>query len=143
MCAFHVLEVEPLLIEEFVKTGKARLVYRHLAQIGEQSMVAAEAMHCAAESNLFWEMRSSIYERQNDLLGAGSIEGGLQFLASELSIDQTSFATCLQEKRYRATVQADIAASLAAGIRSRPSFDVNGTRLIGLQRLENFTKLMR
>lgn len=137
------MEVEPELIKQYIATGKARLVYRHLAQIGDQSLVAAEAMHCAAESNKFWEMRASIYERQNDLLGAGSVEGGLQFLASELGIDQARFASCLQEQRYRTLVQADIDASLNAGIRSRPSFEVNGTRLIGLQRLENFAQLMK
>lgn len=143
MCAFHVLEVEPKLIEQFVRTGKARLIYRHLAQIGEQSLVAAEAMHCAAETGHFWQMRATIYERQNDLLSAGSVEGGLQFLAKELGIDETAFGSCLQEQRYRAVVQADIAASTAIGIRSRPAFDVNGTRLIGLQRLETFANLMK
>ncbi len=143
MCAFHVLEVEPKLIEQYVVTGKARIIYRHLAQIGNQSMVAAEAMHCAAETGRFWDMRASIYERQNDLLGAGSIEGGLQFLAKELGIDESSFARCLQEQPYRSEIQADIDASIAIGIRSRPAFDVNGTRLIGLQRLETFANLMK
>lgn len=142
MCAFHVLEVEPQLISEYVATGRARLVYRHLAQIGEESLVAAEAMHCAGDQGAFWELRAALYERQSDLLGAGSIEGGLQFIARELGLDAQLFASCLSDQRHRAAVQRDIDASQAAGVRQRPTFDVNSTRLVGLQRYERIAALL-
>jgi protein-disulfide isomerase len=142
VCAFHVLEVEPQLISEYVVTGRARLIYRHLAQIGEESRVAAEAMHCAGEQGAFWGLRAALYERQGDLLGAGSIEGGLQFIARELGLDAHLFASCLSDQRYRAGVQRDIDAAQAAGVRQRPTFEVNGTRLVGIQRYERIAALL-
>lgn len=136
------LEVEPQLIREYVVTGRARLVYHHLAQIGDESRVAAEAMHCAGEQGAFWELRAALYERQSDLQGAGSIAGGLQFIARELGLDAQLFASCLSDQRYSAAVQRDIDASQAAGVRQRPTFEVNGTRLVGLQRYERIVALL-
>jgi protein-disulfide isomerase len=142
VCAFHVLEVEPRLIAELVNTGKAKIVYRHLTQIGAGSLQAAEAMHCAGEQGQYWQMRKTLYERQNDLYSTGSIEGALQFLAGELGLKTEAFTSCMQEQRYRAEVEADVTASLQAGVRSRPVFDVNGTRLLGAHRFEEFAALL-
>lgn len=142
MCAFHVLEVEPQIIADYVVTGRAQIIYRHLAQISAESLVAAEAMHCAGDQGKFWELRGALYERQSDLLGAGSIEGGLQFIARELGLDEQAFARCLGDHTHRAAIERDIAESQAAGVRQRPTFDVNGTRLIGFQRAERIIELL-
>ena len=136
------MEVEPQLIAQFVTTGKARLIYRHLAQIGPESLVSAEAMHCAGDQGKYWEMRRTLYERQNDLLSTGSIQGGLEFIAGDLGLDKQKFNSCLTSHTYQAAVQADIDSSLAAGIRQRPVFEINGQRLVGVHRLEDFAALI-
>jgi protein-disulfide isomerase len=136
------MEVEPRLIAELVKTGQAKLVYRHLTQIGEGSLITAEAMHCAGEQGQYWQMRKTLYERQNDLYSTGSVEGAVQFMAGELGLNTGDFTACMQDRRYRAEVEADVTASLAEGVRSRPVFDVNGTRLVGAHRFEEFAALM-
>lgn len=136
------LEVEPQIIERYVATGQAKLIYRHLTQIGEESIRAAEAMHCAGEQGRYWEMRRSLYERQIDLLSAGSLDGGLQFIAQDLGLDTTAFGACLQENRHRAEVEADARASREEGVRQRPTFDINGTRLVGGRRYEDFTAIL-
>lgn len=136
------LEVEPRIIKELVETGKAKLVYRHLTQIGEGSLITAEAMHCAGEQGAYWRMRSTLYERQNDLYSTGSVAGAVQFIARDMGLDEAAFDSCIQEQRYRAEVEADAAASLAEGVRSRPVFDIQGTRLVGAHRFEEFAQLV-
>jgi protein-disulfide isomerase len=136
------MEVEPQLIAQYVETGKARLIYRHLAQIGPESFITAEAMHCAGEQGKYWDMRRTMYERQNDLYGTGSIEGALAFIAGELGVEQQQFASCLSSHKYQAEVQADIDDSIAAGVRGRPVFEINGQRLVGSRSFENFAPLL-
>jgi protein-disulfide isomerase len=136
------MEVEPKLIAEFVETGRVRLIYRHLAQISQDSLVSAEAMHCAAEQGQYWQMRRTLYERQSDLYGTGSIEGALTFIAADLGMEQQAFGTCLSSRKYQAAVEADIEASMAAGVRGRPTFEINGQRIVGARSYEDFATLL-
>ncbi len=66
------MENEPDLIEKYIKSGQARLVYRHLQQLGPGSRVLSEASECAGAQDRFWEMRELIYRRQDELRGADS-----------------------------------------------------------------------
>ncbi len=139
-CAIHTLDVEPNLIEAFVQTGQARLVYRHLLQLGERSELLAEASECADEHGLFWEMRREIYARYNQLY-FNTRETVIE-LAAKLGIPSESFRACLDMHTYRAQVQADYIAAVAEGIYARPVFRIGNETLIGLQRFDLFTQVI-
>lgn len=134
------METEPQIVEEYVATGKVRLVYRHLVQLGEDSMRAAEASECAADQGKFWEMRRLLYERQRSLYG--EIEATLAGLAGELGLDDGAFASCMQSGTHRPAIEADFRAAQEAGVRSRPVFDVGATRLVGAQPIERFREVI-
>jgi protein-disulfide isomerase len=136
------MEVEPRLISEYVATGKANLIYRHLIQIGDDSLVSSEAMHCGAEQGAYWRLRYELYTRQTDLYNAGNIFGGVTFIAGDIGLNTEEFGSCITSRRYQAEVEADAADSLANGVRSRPVFDVAGQRIIGGRRFEDFTAIL-
>ena len=125
------LETEPALIEQYVKTGEARLIYRHLFQLGESSRLLAEASECAGEQGKFWEMRELIYEQQGGLYSATTET--LAPLAEELDLDGAQFAQCLDSGQFRQQVEDDYAAAQREGVRSRPVMDINDQRIIGAQ----------
>lgn len=127
------LEVEPQVVADYIVPGRVRMVYRHLAQVGESSIRAAEAAECAADQGRFWEMRAMLYERQIDLLQTATLDGGLLFLARELDLDEAQFSACLQEHTHREVVLADSEASREAGVVARPTFEIDGERLIGFR----------
>jgi len=130
------VENEPRLIENYIKPGKVRLIYRHLLQLGDGSLRAAEANECAGDQGKFWEMRALIYQSQSDLYT--NIDAALTKLAGSLKMDTTAFGQCLQAGTHRAEIEADYDSATKAGIRSRPVFDINGKRLIGFQPYELF-----
>jgi protein-disulfide isomerase len=130
------METEPQLIEQYVKTGQARLVYRHLLQLGESTKRLAEASECAGEQGAFWEMRALIYERQSELHTAS--QAALDPLVKELELDGAQFGQCLDSGQFRQQVEQDHAAAQREGVRSRPVMDVNGTRIIGAQPFDMF-----
>lgn len=126
------METEPQIIEQYVKTGKARLIYRHLVQLGEGSQVLAEASECAGAQGAFWEMREQIYQRQNEVYGATNF-AAVQPLVQELGLDANQFKQCLDQRQFQQQVLDDYAVAQRESINSRPVVDINGTRIIGAQ----------
>lgn len=135
------MEIEPALIEQYVKVGKARLVYRHLVQLGATSQALAEASECAGAQGKFWEIRDQIYHRQDEFAGATTF-AALQPLVGELSLDTAKFQACFEQHEFRQQVLDDAAAAELAGVRSRPVFDIDRRRLIGAQSLEAFRRIL-
>jgi protein-disulfide isomerase len=138
------VETEPTLIAEYITTGKAKLIYRHLEQIGEGSVVTAEASECAADQGAFWPMRQALYVRQDEVYAAADLGAALAGFAQDLGLDAASFKDCLQTHKHLGAVQADYQAATADGVRSRPVFDItpNGKRIIGAQPLRVFKQLL-
>jgi protein-disulfide isomerase len=131
------VENEPRLIEEYIRPGKVRLVYRHLVQLGDGSLRTAEASDCAGDQGKFWEMRALLYQRQSEVY-AGEIDGVLAGFAQDVGLDGATFGQCMQDGTHRAAVEADHADATSAGVRSRPVFDIGATRLVGFQPWRTF-----
>jgi protein-disulfide isomerase len=141
-CAFHVEETEPAIIDAYVVTGKVRIVYRHLLQLGEESLRAAEAAECAGDQGKFWEMRDAIYRNQVSLYTTGDLGAALTYLAQTIDLDLNEYRVCLQSRTHRARIEADFRAAQEAGVRSRPVFDIAGTRLVGARPFEDFQAII-
>jgi protein-disulfide isomerase len=137
-CAFHVEETEPKIIETYVASGKARIVYRHLLQLGEESLRAAEAAECAGDQGKFWEMRDAIYRNQVALYTTGDFDAALAYLAQTIDLDLNEYRVCMQSRTHRTRIEADFRAAQEAGVRSRPVFDINGRRLVGARPFDEF-----
>jgi protein-disulfide isomerase len=124
------VETEPQIIEQYVKTGKARLIYRHLLQLGESTERLAEASECAGAQDAFWEMRELLYRRQDQLYSAAGF-AAVEPLVTELGLDAAQFKQCMDQRQFQQQVRNDHAAAQREGVTSRPVMDINGTRLIG------------
>lgn len=141
-CAFHVEETEPQIIEAYVASGRARIVYRHLLQLGEASLRAAEAAECAGDQGKFWEMRNAIYRNQVSLYTTSDFDAALAYLAQTIDLDTNAYSVCMQSRMHRPRIEADFRAAQEAGIRSRPVFDINGRRLVGARPFEDFQEII-
>ncbi len=135
------METEPQLIEQYVKTGKARLIYRHLLQLGAASKALAEASECAGAQGKFWEMREQIYQQQEQLYAATTF-AAVQPLVAALGLDESRFQQCFEQRQFEQQVLADYAAAQQAGVRSRPVMDINGTRIVGAQPISQFQRVL-
>jgi len=143
-------ETAPLLDENYVETGIARVGYRHTPYQGEGSLLAAEASECAAEQDAFWPYHDRLVERL-------AVEGKRDFSAEnlkvfateiaaasdEVEIDSQQFNQCLDERKYREVVMAELETSHSMlGVSGTPTFLVNGTRLVGAQPYEAFEQVI-
>jgi protein-disulfide isomerase len=132
---WHEQVYEPLLA---AYPGQIRLVYRHLplTSIHPDAFSAAEAAMCAGEQNAYWQYHEKLFS--SDSLGASVY---IQY-AQELSLDMTAFETCLSERRYQEAIQRDLDFAVNLGVRSTPTFFINGLAIVGAQPLSVFKQVI-
>lgn len=134
-CERFFQQTEKQLIEEYVNTGKARLVFKNYAFLGQQSVWASEAVECAAEQGKFWEYHDWLYNNQASEadLAYYSKANLIKYAGKVSGIDSTQFASCLNSDKSLTRVNADLAQGQAAGVDGTPTTFINGQRLVGAQ----------
>jgi len=114
--------------------GRVRLIYKDFPLPSHAlAMPAHEAARCAGEQGRYWAYHDVLFERQprferDDLVG----------YAVNLDLDRERFERCLDDHTFRAAVEADFAEGRELGVRSTPTFLINGKPLVGAHPLENF-----
>lgn len=126
------LGTEPEIKSEYVSAGLVNLAFNAILDHGDRSLQAHQAAECAAEQGKFWPMHDIFFEFESDLYGS-DVRAVIKDLALKVDMDHDAFNTCVDEQRYVERVQAQDAQRRALGLRTRPSFDVNGQFLIGSQ----------
>lgn len=124
------------LMEQY--PGKIRLYYRHFPLESHPfSPLAHQAAECAAEQDHFWPYHNRLYQEQEIWSAASAAPPVEIFLryARELGLDLDSFARCLTEPTIAQRIQEERVAGSGLGIRSTPSFFVNGELVVGGQEL--------
>ena len=118
--------------------GKIRFVYRHLplTSIHPDAFSAAEAAMCAGEQDAYWPFHERLFSSES--LGNSTY---IQY-AQELGLNMTTFETCLNDRKYQEVVQADTDFAINLGIRSTPTFFINGLAVVGAQPLEVFKQVI-
>ena len=124
-----------LIKENYIDTGKVKLVYRDfpLSSIHPMAQKAAEASECADEQGKFWEYHDKIFAGQSSL----SIDNLKQW-ANDLGLDTAKFNSCLDSGKYESEVKNDLSDGSAAGGRGTPYFLVGNTALSGAYPFDSF-----
>lgn len=137
-CGKHYKTVEPGLIQDYVNTGKVKLVYKHLAFLGAESVYAAVAAECAADQGKFWQFHNYLFDHQaGENQGAFNKDKLLTF-GTALNLDMPTFTTCVNGDQTISRVQADTEEAQKFGVTSTPTFFVNGKPLVGVASPDEF-----
>ena len=142
-CQRFTLETAPLVLDQFIETGRASLEYRHFSFLGPESFAAAEASECAREQNYFWDYHDLLFLRQGAENRGVYSSGNLKDFARELQevrtdFDLDEFDSCLDSGRMRSTVEQMTDEAGQLGVRSTPSFLINGQLVTGAQGIDAF-----
>jgi protein-disulfide isomerase len=118
-CGAFVLETEPLLVKDYIETGKVKFVYRSMGGwSGEPSLLGAEASYCAGEENKFWEYHDILFANQ----GASLEMTNFVTWAETIGLDTDAFRKCMDERRYQARADQDAQDGSALGVQGTPTF---------------------
>lgn len=132
---WHAQVYEPLLA---AYPGKIKFVYRHfpLTSIHPDAFDAAQAAMCAGEQDAYWQYHEMLFSSSS--LGSAIYT---QY-AQDLSLNLDDFNTCLAEEKYSDKIEADTDFAVELGIRSTPTFFINGLAIVGAQPLDVFKQVI-
>ncbi len=119
---------------------KVRVAFKHFPlPMHSNAKPASEASLCVRELNekAFWKFHDTAFKNQQALDAAN-----LEKYAKEAGVDVAKFKECVASKRFAGAVEKDLQYGEKLGVRSTPTFFVNGQLLSGALPIESFSEVI-
>ena len=147
-CRNHALEVLPLIIRDYVDTGKVRYVFRTFPFPGQEDVyLASVAAGCAYDlrKERFLDYHQLLFRAVMDWSGrpAAEVRPKLVDYARQLGYPAGEFEACLDSEAVRKRVDLDVKLAEALGVTGTPTFFVNGEKLVGFMPYEKWREVLR
>ena len=150
-CARFQIQTLPLILEQYVETGKVKFVYRDfpIQNSHHNAMPAAVASECAHEQDKYWEYHDALFENQgvwNKVENTAAVTIFKEF-ATKLDLNQDQFNSCLDSGKYIDEINKDLKDGRDYGITGTPGFfigneDVGFVKINGAQSFEAFKSVI-
>jgi len=129
---------------DFIKTGKVKIIFKDFTLNGPDSILAAEASYCAEDQGKYWQYHNELYNNWAGEKTGWITRDSLDRFAITVELDLLEFNLCLDEHKYQNRVITHYEFGKEIGIDATPSFLVfNDQKIIkirGNQPLEVFLK---
>ncbi len=146
-CAEASREAVPALVDRYVRDGSARLVFRPLSFIGDDSQRGALAAAAAGEQGKMWQFVEKVFARQGGENSGWLSDALISEVATEVGLDTSVFARARTGDSARAAVARAAQRAQSDGISSTPTFVVSGPRgrvvVDDYRNLEEFDRAVR
>lgn len=142
ICRRYVTTLKDEVNATFVETGMVQVKLYHYIKYGEESILAAQAAECANEQGKFWEYHRTLYDNQRGINRGTFTNESLMGFAEQLELDTAAFETCLTSDKYREKIENDTAMGKERGVRSTPTFVINGEVIGNITSIDMFRQLI-
>ncbi len=124
MCKLWFEETRPQIVENYIETGKANLVFLDMPFLGSDSTPASEATYCADDQGKYWEYHSMLFTYQEDEIDGGWANANrLQAIAFNLGLDIEQFDKCMTTDDHYSRVNYNKQVAVTEfGAKSTPTF---------------------
>ena len=133
-----------IINEDFIKTGKVKIIFKDFPLNGADSKLAAEASYCAQDQEKYWKYHDELYKNWGGERTGWITRESLTKFAEIVEIDVEKFNKCLDDHKYENKIDLLYEFGKEIGINATPSFLVfNDQKMIkirGNQPLEVFLK---
>lgn len=126
-CAVWARDAFPAIVDEYVRPGRLRIVFRGLAFIGPESELALRAALAAGEQDTLWDVVHGLYASQGAENGGWVTEDLLRRLADAAGADADRMLRETRSAPVERELAAAAAAARAAGIPGTPAFEIGPT----------------
>ena len=111
------------LIDNYIETGKAKLVFVDLPFLGRDSPKAAQASYCAEDQGKYWEYHTMLYTFQDGQPDSGWADRDrLNSFAFSLDMNMDEFNDCMDSSKYQKRVKANYNEAVKHGAQQTPTF---------------------
>jgi len=141
---FH--DTEERLFQNYVDTGKVKVIFKDFTIIGPDSINAAHGAHCANEQEKFWEYHDILYNNWTGENNGWAASENLLAFANQINLDIVEWSQCMLDKRYQQTITSSSNDARTLGLTGTPGFFVIGpdnavTKIPGAQPYDVFEKI--
>ncbi|MFQ5573881.1 MAG: DsbA family protein [Nitrosopumilaceae archaeon] len=141
-CSRFFTQTLPALQENYIDTGKIKLVYKDLPldNLHPNARPAHIAAECADEQGKFWEYHDVLFEKQSEWnrLSSADLSSQLNQYATSMGLESASFDSCLSSQSMADEVNADFLQATQYGATGTPTFFIGNEKdgfikLVGAQ----------
>lgn len=144
-CNVYFQNTEHKIIENFVDTGKVRILFKDFTIIGPDSVSAAHTAHCASEQKKFWEYHDTLYNNWNGENNGWASNDNLLIFANEIGLDINKLKECNADGRYKSLIENSNDDARLLGLTGTPAFFIISNndvqKIIGAQPYEVFENI--
>jgi protein-disulfide isomerase len=128
----------PALERDYIETGKARFVFLNLplSQIHPNAPSAHEFAMCAARQSRFWPVHDLLYQHQSVWSRLDDPAPFFHQLADSADLERDELLQCFEAGQVRGLIVAEAQMNWRAGVRSTPSFIIEGVLLEGAAEMD-------
>ncbi len=110
------------IVQNYIETGKANLIFVDLAILGRDSPKAAAATYCAEEQGKYWEYHDLLYTFQEGVNSGWANSERLKAFAFSLELDTELFDSCVDSGKFAKRVQFNTNEAKKQGATGTPTF---------------------
>lgn len=142
-CKQFELNTLPLIVRDYVDTGKVKVVFKDYAFLSEDSTTAAVWGRAVWESapTKYWDWREAMYEAQDEEHGGFGDEASIYALTKTISgidADAIRARVAANRQQYLAKIDADKAEGTGFGVNGTPGFITGKTMIAGAEAYASF-----
>ncbi len=128
----------PEIERDYIRTGKVRFIFLNLplTQIHSNAAAAHELAMCAAQQEKFWPVHDLLYRYQQQWARLENPSLFLIALGDSARLSRDALKQCFDSGSVRWLIQAEAEMNFRAGVRSTPSFIIEGALLGGAAEMD-------
>ncbi|MEY4532046.1 MAG: hypothetical protein RLZZ156_2769 [Deinococcota bacterium] len=144
-CRLFSTQTFPKILEQYIKTGKIRYIYRDTVSVGgDQTVTVSSVAACANEQGKFWDFHQMAHnglETWGNANGSDLINTLTQMSSTQIGIKANELNSCVSSNRYATRLTTDIELSRRFGVTGTPAFVINGYFFSGALPFEVYQKI--
>jgi len=130
-CWYYTENIEPLVIQNYVETGKVYYTFHFYPFISggstsDESNQAANAAMCALDQGRFWDYHVILFANWTGENVGSFSDARLVAMATSIGLDMTAFNQCFQANPYADQINQDFQAGQDLGVHATPAIFING-----------------
>lgn len=143
-CESFYKETLPLLISNYVETGKVRIIYRDFPLSGHpEANLAAQAAECVrneSDDTGYYAFHDWLFE--NVSVWSQKVDAMEILITAAQDNLNVDIRSCVENSEMADEVNADMTAGRGYGVTGTPSFFINGKKLVGAWPYEVFESVI-
>ncbi len=134
------------IVQNYIETGKANLIFVDFPILGRDSPKAAAATYCAEEQGKYWEYHDLLYNFQEGVDSGWANSERLKAFAFSLELDKELFDSCVDSGKFAKRVQFNTNEAKKQGATGTPTFIIVNSegqqKIAGAQPYSIFQKVL-